>query len=306
MDGLIDLARRDGIDIKPTLLRVLTDLYVQSPTHSSDEEAQFAELACRLIASADADTRAAVAARLNAYPRTPLAVLNALSEHEAKGAAPLAAETSMDEHSDDDEAELAELFGGAPQEHHDLCEEFFRANAEERLAILRNLEFAPIEPALVPVGPRVSDAFARMEKAALAGRKISLTAELGALLHLSRSLADRIVQDKGGEPLACALRAAGMPQATYQRILLFLDPAIGRSVARVFALDRLYREITPRAAQIMLGIWRGASARAGGARYQSPLQDDVARRTGQAQSAATGAATRAAAQRASIKTASGG
>ena len=79
MNGLIDLARRDGIDIKPTLLRVLTDLYVQSPTHTADEEAQFIELACRLLAFADAETRAIVAARLRAYPRAPLAVLKVLA-----------------------------------------------------------------------------------------------------------------------------------------------------------------------------------------------------------------------------------
>ena len=29
LDGLVDLACRDGVDIRPTLLRVLTDLYVQ-------------------------------------------------------------------------------------------------------------------------------------------------------------------------------------------------------------------------------------------------------------------------------------
>ena len=35
LDGLVDLACRDGVDIRPTLLRVLTDLYVQKPTHSA-------------------------------------------------------------------------------------------------------------------------------------------------------------------------------------------------------------------------------------------------------------------------------
>ena len=40
-DGLLTLSRREGVDIKPTLLRVLTDLYVQASTHSADEERQF-------------------------------------------------------------------------------------------------------------------------------------------------------------------------------------------------------------------------------------------------------------------------
>ncbi len=49
LDGLVDLACRDGVDIRPTLLRVLTDLYVQKPTHSADEETQYVELALGLI-----------------------------------------------------------------------------------------------------------------------------------------------------------------------------------------------------------------------------------------------------------------
>ncbi|MEI9803915.1 MAG: hypothetical protein WDN48_04915 [Pseudolabrys sp.] len=38
LDGLLDLACRDGVEIRPTLLRVLTDLYVQKPTHSAAEK----------------------------------------------------------------------------------------------------------------------------------------------------------------------------------------------------------------------------------------------------------------------------
>ena len=29
-DGLMTLSRREGVDVRPTLLRVLTDLYVQT------------------------------------------------------------------------------------------------------------------------------------------------------------------------------------------------------------------------------------------------------------------------------------
>ncbi|MES1154815.1 MAG: DUF2336 domain-containing protein, partial [Pseudorhodoplanes sp.] len=38
LQGLVGLADRTGVDIKPTLLRVLTDLYVQKPLHTPDEE----------------------------------------------------------------------------------------------------------------------------------------------------------------------------------------------------------------------------------------------------------------------------
>jgi hypothetical protein len=48
-DGLMSLSRREGVDIRPTLLRVLTDLYVQADAHSADEARQFIELSLRLI-----------------------------------------------------------------------------------------------------------------------------------------------------------------------------------------------------------------------------------------------------------------
>ena len=71
-DGLMTLSRREGVDVRPTLLRVLTDLYVQAPTHSEDEQRQFVELATRLIDQVDDATRAAVKARLAIYPQTPV------------------------------------------------------------------------------------------------------------------------------------------------------------------------------------------------------------------------------------------
>src|ERR1700710_321717 len=70
-DGLMTLSRREGVDIRPTLLRVLTDLYVQTSVHSGDEERQFVELTSRLIDQVDDATRAVVRGRLSVYPNTP-------------------------------------------------------------------------------------------------------------------------------------------------------------------------------------------------------------------------------------------
>ncbi len=72
------LSRREGVDIRPTLLRVLTDLYVQASVHSSEEERQFIELTSRLIDHVDDATRAAVRGRLAIYPGTPAEVLRRL------------------------------------------------------------------------------------------------------------------------------------------------------------------------------------------------------------------------------------
>src|ERR1700755_449788 len=78
-DGLMTLSRREGMDIRPTLLRVLTDLYVQASSHTPDEERQFVELTSRLIDEVDDATRAAVRARLSIYPHTPRPIADKLA-----------------------------------------------------------------------------------------------------------------------------------------------------------------------------------------------------------------------------------
>src|SRR5689334_19681855 len=83
-DGLMTLSRREGVDIRPTLLRVLTDLYVQAGAHSSDEERQFVELASRLLDQVDDATRAVVRARLAIYPHAPLPILEQLGLRPAR------------------------------------------------------------------------------------------------------------------------------------------------------------------------------------------------------------------------------
>src|SRR5271157_470417 len=78
LDGLLTLSHREGVDIRPTLLRVLTDLYVQASMHSEDEARQFVELTSRLIDQVDDATRAAVRGRLAVYPGTPIQILKQL------------------------------------------------------------------------------------------------------------------------------------------------------------------------------------------------------------------------------------
>src|ERR1700733_13349568 len=79
LDNLTHLGLRGDVDMRPTLLRVLTDLYVQKLTHTPDEERHFTELALRLFDSVDGATRAAVAARLADHLSPPLPVIQRLA-----------------------------------------------------------------------------------------------------------------------------------------------------------------------------------------------------------------------------------
>jgi hypothetical protein len=78
LDALAAMARDEGLDMKPVLLRVLTDLFVATQAHSLDEVAQFRDIAGLLCEQVDQDTAAIVACKLAEYPHTPPGVGQAL------------------------------------------------------------------------------------------------------------------------------------------------------------------------------------------------------------------------------------
>ena len=89
LEGLDSLARRDGVDIRPTLVRVLTDLYVQKPAHTAEEERHYTELVLRLIDSVDLATRVAVARKIADYAGAPPAVARRLARDAIEVAEPV-------------------------------------------------------------------------------------------------------------------------------------------------------------------------------------------------------------------------
>src|SRR6478735_12178225 len=91
LDGLADLGSRSGADMRPTLLRILTDLYVQKFRHTPEEERHYTELALRLLDAVEVETRAAVAGKLAHHLSPPLPVLQHLSRDVAEVAEPLRA-----------------------------------------------------------------------------------------------------------------------------------------------------------------------------------------------------------------------
>ena len=258
LDGLVDLACRDGVDIRPTLLRVLTDLYVQKPAHSAEEETQYVELARGLIDAVDASTRAIVAATLSAYPAAPAAILGKLATFSSPPAARPSRETESE-----------------PEVRNDLLELFFAAKTEERRLILTNLDVAAESVARRPA-PASSEVIRRLETAALRRNPGEFSRMLERALGISRGLAERIARDPSGEPVVVAARALGMTAAVLHRILLFLNPAIGQSVERVYDLARLYDELTPAAGERMIAIWREAAGRSRPA-HEPGLWDDERR-----------------------------
>ena len=281
------LSRREGVDIRPTLLRVLTDLYVQTSVHSDDEARQFVELTSRLIDQVDDATRAAVRARLSIYPA-----------HAARGpeAARAEAATSRPAHAarrrnsrkpaaapppvrppTEAQLRMASNLSMQPKDAAEINDMFFAASASERTLILHNLAETPLRASARIPAARAARAIETLEMAAWVGDIENFTLELGETLILPARVAAQVVGDPGGEPLACAAKALDMPSRVFQRVMLFLNPEFA-SVNYVYRLSRLYDRLSERSALIMLAAWRGSTMAVTRAKYRPALYDDERQR----------------------------
>jgi hypothetical protein len=257
LDGLVKLSKRDGVDVRPTLLRVITDLYLQKPDHTKQESQQYERLALKLIDHVDAKTRATIAQKIAGYPNAPATVRQRLLKDYIKLRAPdepaqaaPAAQPVKPSRSKPPVTSKA-----AAQE---LSELFFSANAEERRLILLNLPYAPIAPA-EPLEPTVAKSTIQRLEAAALGHRIEVFArELEQALSISRALAHRMVTDPSGEPIVVAASALQMSAAVLQRILLCINPVISQSVQRVYDLALLHEDLKAASALRMIAIWQAA------------------------------------------------
>jgi hypothetical protein len=286
LEGLLDQGRRDGFDFRPTLLRVLTDLYLQKPAHPLDEERYYTELALRLINSTDLPTRTAVAERLARYGAAPHQVIMRLARDVVGVAEPvlrhspcltpadlelisadcgpahaaIIAERRADAAQDTGVAGAERMKDGIDQEAAELSELFFSAGAADRRHILLNLDYAaPFGIELAPA--RVREIVARLEQEALRHNIEAFTREIELAFGIASALARRIVADEHGEPIVVTLKALNAPRAVLERILLFANPRIGQSVARVLELATRFDEISIEAAQRLTAIWQSAAPR---------------------------------------------
>ncbi len=264
LEGLLQLSRKEGVDIRPSLLRVLTDLYVQEPSHTREEAQQFVELALRLLPAVDPQTRAAVANKLAAYPATPTPLVDLLFREARTGSAgqpePTSAVVAATQLTWEELALNEPLVRNdapgpfSPTRPRSLGEQFLFMDSDERLQFL--LELEEVEQAPSPTHARPSSEVGRRLEAAALGRKPAAFArELQASMQLSARTAWRIVQDESGEPLLVVARMLGMPNQVVLRILLLLNKSIGESVDRVFSLMWLYPEITETSASAVFASW---------------------------------------------------
>ena len=277
LQGFTEIGFRGGVDMRPTLLRVLTDLYVQKLTHTPDEELHYTELALRLLESVDVPTRIAVSARLAHHLAPPAPVIQKLAADLPEVAARLGSPKRGVASDSKAKITVAAIGNRAPAGTRlakprgkmdvdlagELNELFFAAGAQERRLILLNLHIvAPATPGHSGIvhDPTVGR---RLEASVLERKREDFARELSRALVISREQARRIAGDDLGEPIVVAAKALGASRDQLHRILLFINTAIGHSVERVHTLAALFDEMHFQAALDLVEIWQALGIGAG-------------------------------------------
>jgi hypothetical protein len=280
LEDVLDLGDGNGIDMRPILLRVLTDLYLQRATHTPEDEHYYTELVLRLIEAADVSDRAALAARLAPHPSAPARVIERLARDVLDVAVPVLKHSPRpapahlkaiaEERGSAYTGVIAARSGAASSEEFglhaadaaELSDLFYAAKSPERRLILINLDYAPVLPSQ-PLTPLHRTDVWRLESAALQHNTEALVREFRRTLGVSRGQARRMLNDELGEPIVVAAKAMDLSADILQRMLLFLNPWTAQSVDRVYELAELHGEVSMEAARRMITIWRTAEPAGG-------------------------------------------
>ena len=275
-DGLMTLSRREGVDIRPTLLRVLTDLYVQARAHSDDEARQFVELTSRLIDQVDDATRAAVRARLAIYPATPAEISKLLglkpadpgqvpspprNSRSRRRAAPVKPPTEA-------QLRMASNLSMRPNDAAEINDMFFARRRQRTRADPAQSAETPLRASARIPAARAARAVETLEMAAFAADIENFTLELGDTLILPARVAAQVVNDPGGEPLACAAQGAGHAERGISAGAAVSQSRTWLIGPHVYRVSRLYDRLSERSALIMLAAWRGSTMAATRAKYR--------------------------------------
>jgi len=217
----LQLGRKDALDLRSALLRVLTDLYLQQPVHTPEDESYYTELALRLLDAVDVSERAALAARLARYSSAPRALLDRLARDVIQVARPILDHPRWIGPAGGKSAAQAPTSPAGPpptgtshspteSEAYALWQLFFAASSVERRLILVNLDYA----VLIPMASLSSAACAEIWRWAsvIPQPRIEAAAhELETALGVSRMQLRRILDDERGEPMVVVAKAINLP-----------------------------------------------------------------------------------------------
>jgi len=191
--GLLALNQTADLDMKPVMIRVITDLFTGKAHHSDEEIRQFEEICARLIDRVDEETLTIVARKLAQHAQTPPAILSKLIQG---GGRP--GQSAIELWSTIDRAQLLAAAGNGPA---DIAE-----------AVARR---GDLDADLIALLVKRTDA--NVGRALAENARVSLDADQRRIL---------IQRGRGDEALAKALIARGVEAREATPLFLHADGAL--------------------------------------------------------------------------------
>ncbi len=94
-EGLVALGKREDLQIRPVLLRALTDMFISRPSHTPGEIKQFETIVLGLLDYADDQTHQIIAAKLAQFGATPASIVTRFLKQGGKAGAEFLAHSSL-------------------------------------------------------------------------------------------------------------------------------------------------------------------------------------------------------------------
>ncbi|WP_237154849.1 DUF2336 domain-containing protein [Oryzibacter oryziterrae] len=144
----------------------------------------------------------------------------------------------------------------------DLIELFLHLDGRGRRRVIQALEIAalrefaarrPLPKVPMPDPEKVAD----LAAACLTRDSNVMAATLANLIGVEQIFARSLLDDQGGEPLAIALRAAGLDAPLATRVILFSGQADVRNYQEVKRLVELFEMVSLRSSLLLADRWRG-------------------------------------------------
>lgn len=160
----------------------------------------------------------------------------------------------------------------------DLTDLFLELDERGRRRVIQALEMLALRefaarrpmPRMNPPDPARVEA---LGQAALSRNVDLISVHLASILQVDRATAARLLVDRGGEPLAIALKASGMDGVIAMRVILFSGGHEVRGYFDVKRLVDLYESVSLRSALMLVGRWREAPETAPGHRRHVPQME---------------------------------
>ncbi len=165
-----------------------------------------------------------------------------------------------------------------------MARKFVDLKTEERERVIVGFKaFPPAQESgetYLQLSETANDIVVSLEHLAMRKRIDTFAQVLATMIRLPREAIVKMIADESGEPLIVMLKAVGVQEKSTLRILLHINEKVGESVAAIYRLINIYRDMPQSTANAILRELRITARSSAAAPKKAPASDTPARGKG--------------------------